>query len=121
MNQLIGKKRLIKGNHDRISANLRKCFYSIDDYKEIKIGDLYVILCHYPITFFNKQHYGSYHLYGHVHNSREWNFVESVKRQLEELDIKCNMFNVGCVCWNYEPVSLDEIIKSQVSLPLVKV
>lgn len=116
MNKLIGKKRLIKGNHDRISANLRKCFYSIDDYKEIKVDGIDVVLCHYPITFFNKHHYGSYHFYGHVHNSYEWNFVENVKRQLEELDIKDNMFNVGCMLWNYEPVSLEEIIKTQVSL-----
>ena len=111
LGRLKGQKRLIKGNHDKISANLRKHFYSIDDYKEIKVDGIDVVLCHYPITFFNKHHYGAYMLYGHVHNSHEWNFVESVKRQLEELDIKCHMFNVGVMCWNYEPVSLDEIIK----------
>ena len=109
LGRLKGHKRLIKGNHDRISANLRKHFYSIDDYKEIKVDGIDVVLCHYPITFFNKHHYGSYMLYGHVHNSHEWNFVESIKRQLEELDIKCNMFNCFCGLYNYYPVSLSEI------------
>lgn len=109
LSQLKGQKRLIKGNHDKISANIRKQFYSIDNYLEIVVDGTNVILCHYPITFFNSHHYGAYMLYGHVHNSHEWNFVESLKRQLEELDIKCNMFNVGCMLWNYEPVSLEEI------------
>ena len=116
LSRLNGQKHLIKGNHDRINSDIRKNFYSVSDYKEIKVDDKDVVLCHYPITFFNKHHYGSYHLYGHVHNSHEWNFVESVKRQLEELDIKCNMFNVGCMLWNYEPVSLEEIVNSKVSL-----
>lgn len=110
LSKLKGKKHLIKGNHDHISSNMRKYFYSINDYKEIKVDDVNIVLCHYPITFFNKHHYGSYMLYGHVHNSHEWNFVESVKRQLEELDIKCNMFNCFCGLYNYYPVSLTEII-----------
>ena len=110
LSRLNGQKHLIKGNHDRINGDIKRHFCSISDYKEIKVDDKDVILCHYPITFFNKHHYGSYHLYGHVHNSHEWNFVESVKRQLEELDIKCNMFNCFCGLYDYYPVSLTEIV-----------
>lgn len=109
LSKLNGKKHLIKGNHDRVSANMRKYFYSINDYLEIKVDDKDVVLCHYPITFFNKHHYGAYMIYGHVHNSHEWNMVENIKCQLEELDIKCNMKNCGCMLWNYEPVSLEEM------------
>lgn len=113
LNQLNGIKHLVKGNHDKIGSNFKRCFYSINNYLEIKIDGVDVVLCHYPITFFNKHHYGSIMLYGHVHNSHEWNFVENIKRQLEELDIKCNMWNVGCMLWNYEPVTLEEILKGE--------
>ena len=110
LSQLSGKKHLIKGNHDKISANMRKYFYSINNYLEIKVDDKDVVLCHYPITFFNKHHYGAYMIYGHVHVTQEWDIVENVKRQLEKLDIKCNMFNCFCGLYDYYPVSLTEIV-----------
>ena len=52
-------------------------------------------------------------LYGHVHNSHEWNMTENYKYELQQLDIKCNMFNVGCMVRNYEPVTLDEILQQE--------
>lgn len=106
---LNGHKILIKGNHDRIHGKVRHCFDEITDYKEININGNPIVLCHYPITFFNKHHYGAYMFYGHVHNSHEWQMTENYKYELEQLDIKCNMFNVGCMIWNYEPVTFDEI------------
>ena len=110
--QLNGRKVLIKGNHDRVHGKVKKYFEEITDYKEIKLeSGEQVVLCHYPITFFNRHHYGAYMLYGHVHNSHEWHMVENYKFELEELDIKCNMFNVGIMLWDYEPVTFDEILR----------
>lgn len=112
--QLYGKKILIRGNHDRRNIIPTECFAEIRDYKELKLsGNRNVVLCHYPIVFFNRHHYGAYMLYGHVHNSHEWNMTESHKRELQQLDIQCNMFNVGCMVRNYEPVTLDEILKQE--------
>lgn len=114
LSQLHGKKILIQGNHDRIHGNVRRYFEEICPYKEITLpGNIHVVLCHYPITFFNRHHYGAYMLYGHVHNSHEWQMTENYKYELEQLDIKCNMFNVGCMVRNYEPVTFDEILQQE--------
>ena len=113
LSSLKGRKILIKGNHDRIPVHgkVKRFFEEITDYKEITLeGNRHIILCHYPIVFFNRHHYGSYMFYGHVHNSHEWQMTESYKRELEELDIKCNMFNVGTMVRNYEPVTFEEIV-----------
>lgn len=113
MNKLNGHKILIKGNHDRVHGRVRNCFEEITDYKEIKYVDNHIVLCHYPIVFFNRHHYGSYMFYGHVHNSHEWNMTENHKFELQQLDIKCNMFNVGTMIWNYEPVTFEEIVNKE--------
>ena len=73
------------------------------------------MLSHYPIPCFNKHYYGSYHLYGHVHNSFEWNMMERVKYEMTELyDKPCFMYNVGIMIdyMNYTPRTLDEIISA---------
>lgn len=108
--RLNGRKILIKGNHDRVHGKIKNCFEEVADYKEITLpGNKHIVLCHYPIVFFNRHHYGAYMFYGHVHNSHEWNMTENYKFELERLDIKCNMFNVGCMVHNYEPVTFEEI------------
>lgn len=110
LDKLNGKKILIKGNHDKITYTMRQRFEEITDYKEIKLPNgSNVVLCHYPIVFFNRHHYGSYMFYGHVHNSHEWQMTENYKHELEQLGIGCNMFNVGTMVHNYFPVTFEEI------------
>lgn len=111
--RLNGHKILIKGNHDRISPQLAKEFNNkIYDYLEIKDDGRNVVLSHYPISCFNKHYYGGFALYGHVHASFEWAFMEHVRRSFEEIDIPCNAYNTGAMIeyMNYEPKTLDEII-----------
>ncbi len=78
---LKGNKVLIQGNHEKLKDNrLRQLFTEITPYKEIT--DNYnglnhnLVLSHYPITFWNGQHKGWIHLYGHVHISDEWDVYE---------------------------------------------
>ena len=68
---LKGNKVLIQGNHEKLKDNrLRQLFIEITPYKEIT--DNYnglnhnLVLSHYPISFWNGQHKGWIHLYGHV-------------------------------------------------------
>lgn len=70
--QLPGKIHLIYGNHDKvISSNydIRTKFESISDYKEIYLDKIKICLFHFPIWEWHRIQHGSFHLYGHVHNS----------------------------------------------------
>ena len=113
LDALNGIKILVVGNHDRIPANLSGKFAAKYDYLEVNDNGKTVILSHYPMPFWNKQFYDSIHLYGHVHNSHQWNVCKhwaDELRQLQALPIR--MYNVGCMMdWmGYTPKTLPEII-----------
>lgn len=114
MERLNGQKILVKGNHDRWhDSKFDKLFVKIDEYMEIEDEGRKVVLCHYPIPCFKNHFYGWIHLYGHVHNSFEWNMMEQQRFLMEELyDRQCNMINVGSMMpWmGYTPRTLDEIL-----------
>ena len=62
--QLKGHKILVHGNHDDLSDyRLRQLFEEVCNYKEITDnirGNAYkLVLCHYPILFWNGQHRGN--------------------------------------------------------------
>lgn len=125
---LKGKKILVKGNHEKIKdLRLRQLFSEICDYKEIsdnsKDVQANVVLSHYPILMWNNQHKGWIHLYGHVHQSKEWeiykdslkNLNEYFKQRTLEGALDCpqvKAYNVGSMLpyINYTPRSLKEII-----------
>lgn len=113
---LKGQKYLIKGNHDNhMPKEAERLFIGISNYKEIKDCGNSVILCHYPITCFNRHHYGSIMLYGHVHNSFEWDMMkQNVKSMRDLYSTKCRMYNVGCMIpyMNYTPRTLTEILSA---------
>lgn len=113
LHKLKGHKILIKGNHDRVHGQVRKQFDNVTSYDEIILDkNKHIVLCHYPILFFNRHRYGSYMFYGHVHNSLDWLRIESYRREIEAEGISFNAYNVGTMVQNYEPVNFDEIIKN---------
>jgi len=68
--RLNGILHLIKGNHDHWINPLTKTFFaSIEDYKVFKQDGHRAVLFHYPIADWDRMHYGSFHLYGHVHDA----------------------------------------------------
>lgn len=125
-NQLKGIKVLIKGNHDNVkrSSKLAKCFTSVQDYAELYLDKKNkVVMSHYPILFWNGQFRNTVHLYGHVHNSHQWNMCESWLEEARRLqDIPMRMYNVGCMMpWmNYTPRTLDEIIKGYEQYKMIR-
>ena len=116
---LNGQKILIKGNHDRwlhSSAN-KKLLSGIKDYDDIRVKlesgeEKRCILSHYPIHFYNGHYHNVIMLYGHVHATREYDLVRQYAKWLNQNDCPVEMYNVGCMCWNYEPVTLDEILRN---------
>ncbi len=106
--KLSGQKFLIFGNHDK---RLRKEKEFLGhwawsgDYKEIKAhngnsvtGAQKIILMHYALRVWNQAHRGSWALYGHSHGS--------LKDDPNALSV-----DVGVDCWDYYPVSFEEIRK----------
>jgi len=63
---------LIRGNHDIVKNwMVPGVFSQVVDTKEVKVRGEKCFLSHYPHFFWPASHYGSYHLYGHLHGQRE--------------------------------------------------
>ena len=114
ISSLKGHKYLIKGNHDRDKGRLGQEWDSIQDYAEITDGEYFVLMSHYPMMFYNRQHDGAVMLYGHVHNTREWELVEKWKQELRQIGIPARIINVGCMMdyMNYTPRTLEELLRA---------
>ena len=113
LNQLNGRKTLVKGNHDKALMAVRDCFEHIYDYKELMDDDTKVVVFHYPILFWNNQFHDSVHIYAHVHNSHQWNIMESTMSEVRALQaLPMRAYNVGCMMpWmKYAPQTLENII-----------
>lgn len=125
---LKGNKILIQGNHDIIKdSRVKQLFTEIVSYKEIVDNsngmNHKIVLSHYPILFWNNQHKGSIHLYGHVHNTDEYEFydctLDCLNDYLKTKTLKgysdcpeCKAYNVGCMLdyMDYTPRTLKEIM-----------
>lgn len=111
ISSLNGQKHLIKGNHDKLSQRVKSLFVSVSGYSEITYGNKQrIVLCHYPIIFYNGQHSGATHFYGHVHTTAEYGMVKQYIADSIRKGVPCKMFNVGCMIHNYEPATFEEIV-----------
>lgn len=99
--ELNGRKHLIKGSHDHVllrEPEVRACFTEVRDYKELVTDGIGIVLCSYPILFYNNMYRGWYHFYGGVHSSYQDNIINHVLRQVEDLQKKpVRMVNIGAM------------------------
>lgn len=77
LQRLNGNKILIYGNHDQIIKKkpaLRGHFNYCVDYKEIRINNDKIVMCHFPLRSWNAMKHGTIHLFGHTHGKKthEW-------------------------------------------------
>lgn len=101
LSRLVGHKHLIKGNHDK-GIERTEGFESISTYKEIYVGDQFLILCHYCFSVFNRSHHGSMQIFGHSHGNHSMN-----QQQID----------AGVDVWNFFPVTLEQIKAKAKTLP----
>lgn len=118
--QLNGQIILIKGNHDRFlhNAKAKKSLAAVKDYDDIHVtlkdGTVKrCILCHYFIPMYIGHRYGAIHLHGHSHITEEANEEIEIAKELNKRGFQNEIYNVGCMYWNYEPVTLDEILERE--------
>ena len=116
--RLNGQIILIKGNHDRFlhNAAAKKALAGIKDYDDICVTledgtTRRCILSHYFIPFYNGHRYQAIHLHGHSHFTEESAEEVRITTELNEKGYDLKIYNVGCMYWNYAPVTLDEILE----------
>lgn len=104
LSKLPGKKYLVIGNHDRDimkTPELRSQFKKTNDIMQFnyqwKGESIRIVLCHYSMRVWYNSHHGSVHLFGHSHGS-----LQPDKGSLS--------LDVGCMNWNYYPVSIDTVL-----------
>jgi calcineurin-like phosphoesterase family protein len=113
ISELVGRKHLILGNHDKPSQSFGYLFESVADYAVIEDEGSQVVLSHYPIAHWYNQYRGAVHLYGHVHNTKDYDAFQRYAGICRELNIPFESYNVGCMMpyMNYTPRTLTEIRK----------
>ncbi len=86
LDRLPGQKYLVYGNHDKVirsNKHLRDRFVSVEEYKEIVVEGVQVVLFHYPILEWNRCHRGAYALFGHVHGQYDRHPITSRYRTMD--------------------------------------
>lgn len=121
LEQLPGKKHWIVGNHDhRLARQVGVFFDEVESYKmlntHIKYEDdegtpqqyhMPIVLFHFPILSWDGMAHGTWHLHGHCHGSLK--------------DNGSLRLDMGVDCWNYSPVSLEEVQKEMALRTVVPV
>lgn len=122
--QINGKKYLILGNHDYKNFTTNKCKYfeAVYDKMFIAVNDQEIILNHEPLLCFGgQQNNRIWHLFGHVHTTKDLNLKGSCDAQRMFLMATPTMYDVGMDFNNYKPISfaeVKEIIQGQVTADL---
>lgn len=112
--RLNGHKHLIIGNHDEMlfdKIRSSDLFESIAFIKVIMDNDKKVCLCHYPLMDWTEFNRGDYHVFGHVHNKTIAN--GKAYQQIKQYYQDKPTYNCGVDVIDYEPVTLEELIKAK--------
>ena len=94
--RLNGIKHLVRGNNDDPAVSHVEGWASVQDYAEIVVDGVPLVLCHYPFRSWNGQHRRSINLHGHSHGR-----LKPMPRQ----------FDVGVDARRYRPVTLDALLR----------
>lgn len=95
---LNGNKVFILGNHDKnINKEFLSYFRKVKRIHEITNVKPNIVLSHYAMRVWNKQHYGTWQLYGHSHGT----LPESEYMKAMDVGVDCHP--------NYSPFHYDEI------------
>lgn len=107
LKRLNGHIFLLSGSHDKNIKDLvlKDRILTISPLNDEYGNSRTIVMCHYPMRSWPLSHYASWHLFGHHHG------------KLEPYGLS---FDVGVDCWNYYPVSLEEVATKMATLkPIV--
>jgi calcineurin-like phosphoesterase family protein len=96
--RLNGTKHLVRGNNDDLASGVADGWESVQDYAELTVNGILLVLCHYPFRSWNSQHRRSINLHGHSHGR-----LKPIPRQ----------FDVGMDARGYRPIALDDLLRQK--------
>ena len=104
--RLVGNIIRLKGSHDHdikegSAESPRMLVIKPKDLVDEYGNQRSITLCHYSMRSWEKSHYASWHLYGHHHG------------MLPPYGLS---FDVGVDCWNYFPISLEQVAEKMATL-----
>jgi calcineurin-like phosphoesterase family protein len=108
--KLCGQIHFIKGNHDKSSTlnAIGKRFATVKDVHIIspKLDDvkIKIFLSHYAHRTWSMSNHGSWHLWGHSHGNMAPHGLS---------------FDVGVDCWDFTPISLEQVAAKMATLTLM--
>jgi calcineurin-like phosphoesterase family protein len=92
---LNGIKHLVRGNNDDPATGDAAVWASVQDYAELTLDGVLLVLCHYPFRSWNGQHRRSINLHGHSHGK-----LKPLPRQ----------FDVGVDARSFRPTTLTALV-----------
>jgi calcineurin-like phosphoesterase family protein len=92
---LHGSKHLVAGNNDDAAVTGCDGWQSLQQYVELVIDDIRLVLCHYPFRTWRDMGNGAINLHGHSHGR-----LKPLPRQRD----------VGVDAWDFRPVQLAQIL-----------
>lgn len=97
----------ILGNHDKLSWTKHGAVKWVGQIKDITVEKQPITLCHYPLLVYNRSHYNSLNLFGHIHyGDSTWKKLYG-STLLEGYLGKA--LNVNVELYNYKPLTFDYI------------
>lgn len=100
----------ILGNHDKLSWTKSGVVKWVGQIKDITIEKQPLTLCHYPLLVYNRSHYSSVNLYGHLHvNDSTDKKMKSISSIMEPVLGKS--LNVNVEMHNYKPISFEQVME----------
>lgn len=95
---LHGTKHLVRGNNDPVESSPEDGWATIQNYAELRVDEILVVMCHYPFRSWKDQHRRAVNLHGHSHGK-----MKPLPRQ----------FDVGVDAHRFRPVTLAELVAAR--------
>ena len=85
--------------------DVAKYFETVNEIEETNVEHHKLVLCHYPMMSWNRSHYGSYLVFGHIHNDTNLSFWPMIRDN-------DHMLNAGVDINGFYPVEFRDLIEN---------
>ena len=106
--KLNGNKYLIRGNHDKWSANTYENFgFNVLKNAPIRLDEYKLLLSHIPVPDIQIPK-GFINIHGHIHNKKLYECIEKYDPKYYSLE---RHINISCDVTDFKPISIEKLIE----------